>query len=166
MEQKIPNPTPSNEPPELSASKALTTIQDDVRRVKSLSLADVKEYANIMCGAGFFPKAIKNPEALMAIMLMGKEMGLPPMLSVTNLFVPEGSNRVSSDTKTMLAVIYRSGFLENIEISDNSQEVKKVEELKVSVTMKRVGFSPFNVTTTWQDAVRANLTSKDNWKTY
>ncbi|GAH38817.1 unnamed protein product, partial [marine sediment metagenome] len=92
-----------------------------------------------------------------AVMLMGREMGLPPMRSVNVLFPVHG--RVESDAKTMLSLVYQSGLLEDIAFEESDEAC--------TITVRRKGV-PSAYTTVWTaaDSKRAGLNNKPTYRKY
>lgn len=64
----------------------------------------LKEEATYALKSGLLPAAINTPEKAIAIALMGKELGLPIMASLTGLFVVNGKVQLSG--ALMLRLIY------------------------------------------------------------
>jgi hypothetical protein len=102
---------------------------------------------------------------IFAVMLKGRELNIPPMQSLTSLYVVNG--KVAMDAQTMLAVIYRSSQFEGI--------VFREEPNSFTTTMKRKGKEPVSYTFTMDDAAKMQtskqgggtmpLVDKFNWKT-
>ena len=114
---------------------------------------NVMQMAEMLLNSKMLPSSLRQPEQVAAIILRGRELGIGPMEALTSLHVIKG--RVVSSTQLMLALIYRSGFLEDIQI---------VRDDPVSVTMKRQGMTPHTVTFGSEDMERAKLQHKDNYK--
>jgi len=111
--------------------------------------------ADILLKSGFLPAQVKTPQQAVAIMLRGKELGLPPMEALANLFVVNG--KVAAQTQTMLALIYRSGQAEDIAMERGDP---------CKVTMKRKGMTPHTVTFGKKDAVQIGVINKDVYKKF
>ncbi|GAH76036.1 unnamed protein product, partial [marine sediment metagenome] len=79
-----------------------------VQPTAMVSFDEIRRQANIAIEAGFLPDTLDTPGKVIAVMLMGRELGLPPMRSVNVLFPVHG--RVESDAKTMLSLVYQSGL--------------------------------------------------------
>jgi len=87
-------------------------------------------------------------------MLKGRELNIPPWADLTSIHVIQGNPTISP--QLMLALIQRSGQLEDIKIEGDAQ--------KCAVTMKRKGQSPYTVTFSLADAGLMGLKDKQNWK--
>lgn len=127
-----------------------------VYQASMVSLQEMRVQANIMIESGFLPSGVDTPGKVLAIMLKGRELGLPPMMAVNSLYVVHGG--VGTDGKTMLAIAYRSGLLEGIKFEEDDASCK--------VTITRKGFPPY--TSTWSDAdsKQAGLSGKDSYRKY
>lgn len=110
--------------------------------------------SEMLVKTNFLPQSIKTKEQALAIILTGRELGIPAMAALNTINVIQNKPTVSP--QLMLALIERSGQLENIEIksSDNS----------VTCTMKRKNRSPHSETFGHKEASALNLISKDNYK--
>ena len=109
--------------------------------------------ARVLLKSGMLPPHIRNPEQAVAIMLRGRELGIGPMEALTSLNFIKG--KVSSSTQLMLALIYRSGQLEDIEM---------VRGDPATCVMKRKGMTPHKVTFGSEDAKRAGVAFKDTYR--
>lgn len=103
------------------------------------------------------PKVLrKRPDAALAVMVYGHELGLRPMTSLREVFIIEGTPSCSA--KLMRALIYRAGHeLHFVESSSG----RCVVEGKRSD-----GLGSARVAWDIADAQRAGLTGKDVWKKY
>lgn len=103
------------------------------------------------------PRSLRgNPEAMLAAVLMGKELGLGPMQSMNMLDVIDGKPSLSAEL--MNARIRQAGHsLTATELSD-----------KACTLLGRRGDNGDEMTYTFTDAMasRAGLTGKSNWKKY
>ncbi len=122
-----------------------------------VSFDEIRRQANIAIEAGFLPDTLDTPGKVIAVMLMGRELGLPPMRSVNVLFPVHG--RVESDAKTMLSLVYQSGLLEDITFEESDESC--------TITVKRKGV-PSAYTTVWTlvDSKRAGLHTKTSYRKY
>lgn len=119
----------------MTDEKALVPVQPDLMTL-SRTLLESK----------MLPATLTAPAQVAAIILRGKELGIGPMEALTSLNVIRG--KVASSTQLMLALIYRSGLLEDIEMVRGDPAV---------VTMKRKGMTPHTVEFGREDAKRAKL---------
>lgn len=98
----------------------------------TLSIPQMKERAELLVKSGFLPKAIKNAEQAIAIMLMGAEYGIPPMKAFQSIHIIEGKPTLSA--QLMLALCERTGELVDKQI--------KVGDHGAAVTLTRRGQTP------------------------
>lgn len=105
----------------------------------------------------FVPKALQGkPEAVLACILYGAEMGIGPMQSLNSIHVIEG--RAAMSPELMRAMVARHGHrIDVIENSNTACEMKGVRnDTGGSATVRW----------TMEDAKLAGLAGKNNWKTY
>ena len=114
----------------------------------------IREQSQMLLKSGFLPQAIKTPEQALAIILQGRELGIPTMAALGTINVIQGKPTVSP--QLMLALINRSGQLENIEITGDDNGI--------NCTMKRKGRSPHSEFFGAKEAAAMNLSGKDNYK--
>lgn len=136
---------------ETEINTALTAPEQ--RELPSIRMDDLMALSTALLKSRMLPMSIRKPEQVMAIILRGRELGIGPMEALTSLHVIKG--KVVSATQLMLALIYRSGELEDIQMERGDP---------AKVTMQRKGYSPHIVTFGKEDAKRADLLKKDNYK--
>lgn len=116
--------------------------------------AIMREQAAYLVRSGFMPKAIKTPEQALAIMLMGRELGIGPTAAINSINVIDGKPSVSA--QLALALFIRSGKCEEIDVKGDASACM--------VTLKRKSQPAHSETFTMQDAERLGLSTKDNWR--
>lgn len=114
----------------------------------------MREQAEMLVKSRFLPKDVDTPEKAIAIMLKGQELGIGPMEAFSGINVIQGKPTVSP--ALMLALINRSGQLQNISIDDNGTTC--------TVIMTRLGRKPHREDFSMQDAHTMGLGDRDNWK--
>jgi hypothetical protein len=117
----------------------------------------MKEQASIMLKSGFLPAHLKSAEQVIAVMLAGRDLKIPPSTAIRNLFVVQGKVSMSADLMLALAYSRIPGFLFSV---DESTPEKAV------VSSKRPGGKTVVTTFTIKDAAMADLTRGDNWRKY
>ena len=115
----------------------------------------MREQADVLRKSGFFPKSIKSAEQALAVMMMGRELGIGTMESVRSIYPIEGKPTASA--ALMGALILRSGASYVIDESTNERCV---------ITFKRRTGETYTHTFTIQDAQAAKLTGKGAWVGY
>lgn len=113
--------------------------------------------AQKIAGTPFVPDTLRNkPEAVLACMLVGNELGLPLMQALSKVHIVNGRPGLAAET--MRALVLAAGH--EIWIEEKSRTA-------VTVGGKRRGESrEQRVTWTIEDATSAKLASKDVWKAY
>lgn len=117
------------------------------------TVANMMQKAEVLIASGLLPAHLRKPEQVVAVMLRGRELGIGPMEALTSINVIQG--KVTSSTQLMLALIYRSGYLEDIDMQRGDPAV---------CMMKRKGMKPHTVKFGTPDARAMGLMGKDNYK--
>lgn len=132
-------------------AKALAVIPKNIGEVQSL--------AEILSKASNLPDALKGkiPDVV-AQMLAGAELGLAPMASIRGVHIVQGKPIMSADT--MVGLVMSSGLAEYFVQLESSATSVTFE------TKRRGSPHPQRCTWTMEDAKRAGLASKDNWRLY
>jgi len=117
----------------------------------------LKEQAQMLVESGFLPKHLDTGNKALAVMIAGRELGVPPMQAVRGIYVVDGKPSLSAEL--MLALAYQNlpGFKFEVVVSTT-------ELCKVRAT--RPGGEPAEIAFSIQDAARAGLTAGYNWKKY
>jgi len=116
----------------------------------------LKEQARALIKSGFFPRSVNTPEKVIAVMLAGRELGLPPMQSIRAISIVDGKPTLSAET--MLALAYQR-------VPGLKVEVKSTNEGAV-VAGSRPNGPTVTVSFSKADATAAGLLGKDNWRKY
>jgi hypothetical protein len=103
---------------------------------------------------GFIPQHLKNEGEIAAVILAGRELGLPPMTSLRSLSLIKGKVTLAADVQ--LALMVKAGAKHRW-LSDGSNGVAKLE-------LTRPGYEPHTSTFTLEDAQKAGLASQENYK--
>lgn len=112
------------------------------------------QQSQMLIKSNFLPKSIQTPEQALAIMLTGRELGIPTMAALNTINVIQQKPTISP--QLMLALIERSGQLEDIQIESHADGV--------TCTMKRRGRSAHSETFGNKEAHAAGLLGKENYK--
>lgn len=114
----------------------------------------MENHAKALVASGFLPNSVNTYQKTVAIMSLGRELGIGAWAALNGINVIQGKPTVSP--QLMLAMINRSGQLEDMEISADPDGA--------TVTMKRKGRTAHTETFTVKDAHALGLTGKDNYK--
>lgn len=112
----------------------------------------MRQQAEALVKSSFLPKDVKTPEQAMAIILMGRELGIGIMQAFNSINVIAGKPTISP--QLMLALINRTGHLEDMLISDDGQ--------CCAVTMRRKGRQPHSEAFSMKDAALMKTTEYIN----
>jgi hypothetical protein len=128
---------------------------------RSDSLADwqiLKEQAAMLLSTGFLPSAIKNAEQAIAIILKGRELGLPPMYSLSNISIING--KPCTGAEAIAALIYRDH-------GDHALIMVETTDERCVLKYKRRSWGDWQeFEFTAADAKRAGLYGKGTWTQY
>jgi len=103
---------------------------------------------------GFIPAHLRNEGEIAAVILAGRELGLPPMTSLRSLSLIKGKVTLAADVQ--LALMVRAGARIKW-LSDGANGVAQLE-------LARPGHEPYTSTYTIDDATRAGLASQENYR--
>lgn len=123
--------------------------------IKVESQLSLMQQAEILVRSGTLPPALNRVEKVAAVILRGKELGIAPMEALTSINIIQG--KVTSSTQLMLALIYRSGLLEDIEM---------IRADPAKCVMKRKGMTAHTVEFGTADAKPMGLMSKDTYRKF
>ena len=123
--------------------------------------------AVVLHKSGLLPTSIKSPEAVMAIVLIGRELNIPMMTALNNINVIAGKPTIPP--QLMLAMINRTGELEQSKLWDEGETA--------FFTLKRRGREAYTASFSMEDARQfktsegygdqkrtISLSEKHNWK--
>lgn len=108
--------------------------------------------------SGLLPDGLKSPEAVVAIILKGQELGEQPMYALSNIAIVNGKPSISAEM--MLARIYKA-------YGKRAIRVKSSDDRQCTVEYRLDGWpDTSSYTFTIEEAQRAGVTSKQVWKAY
>jgi len=114
----------------------------------------MRDQASMLVKSGFLPKSVTTPEQALAIILMGRELGIGAMVALNNINVIQGKPTIPP--QLMLALINRSGQLEDIKTETGKDGA--------TCTIKRRGQQPHTARFGPAEARSMGLDGKDNYK--
>ncbi len=105
---------------------------------------------------GFVPSDLHGkPDAVLACIMTGSEMGIGPMLALRSIHMVKGRPVLSADL--MLSQAIRSGI--------KHQWIEQTGKV-ATVRLSREGWDPHTHSYTIEEAAKAGLSRKDNWRAY
>lgn len=118
--------------------------------------AMAQQQAAMLVKTGFLPQSIKTPEQALAIMMKGRELGVPPMYALSNIVIIQG--KPTCNAELMLALVRRDHGSDAIRIAVSTNE-------KCTIQWRTWGqVSEYSFTI--QDAQKADLLTNATWKKY
>lgn len=135
-------------------STQLTRVEPLSLSLEPRNLAEAQTLARIAVESRMF--AVKSPQEALVILLTGRELGLSAMQAFRSIHVVQGRPVLAADL--MVALVRRSPDCEYWQLVDNTAERCTIR------TLRKGDPSPTTMTWTMEDAARAKLTGKDNWR--
>lgn len=122
-----------------------------------LVVRDVAKLAEFICNTEFVPGPLRGkPAAITAAMLAGREAGIPPLRALSHVHIVDGRPSLSAEQKRALALA-----------AGHEISYEEVTTERCIVKGRRRGSEAWShVTWTMDDAKRASLTGKQNWRNY
>ena len=133
--------------------------------VKSTSLAEAKEYAEIFFDSGLFQDTKALSQAIVKIQA-GSEIGLAPFESMSSLDIIQGNITLSGNIQ---AAKIKSNPKYDYKIIQSDDKICEIEFFQggESIGISRYTFEEISKITFWDKKEgRKKLTEKDNWKNY
>ena len=119
-----------------------------------MTLEGLMAQSAMLVESGLLPKDIKTPAAAAAIILTGRELGIPPMQAFRAIYIVNGKPTIS--TEHMAAMLLQAGMTYNIDQLDMDGCV---------ITFMRPGMS-YTHSFMKEDAVKASLWGTNTWAKY
>lgn len=156
----------------MSQTTAVATVNSQGSNVGMLagftSMTDMLSWGDTILESGILPSSIATPEAVCAIALYGQELGLKPMESFQNIHIIAQRPTISS---AYLGKLLKDSGVEYIctknfePITKDGKAVDYVTEIEFTHWSKLKGEAVSqSYTFKWSDAIKMELTKKDNWK--
>lgn len=118
----------------------------------------ITQMAEVLVPSGMLPAHIKTPAAAAAIILKGRELGIPPMQALSGIAVIQGKPVAGSEL--MLAILYRDH-------GDNCLWFTETSEVRCAVSYARRNWTERReYQFTIDDAKRAGLLTNQTWTKY
>lgn len=133
----------------------LATLPDT--EISPIAWQTMKEQAQVLVQSGMLPPSIKTWQAATAIMMKGKELGLPPMQAFSHINVIMGKIAISAEL--MMTLIYRAYPKAKIDF-------EKIANDGCGLVTIRPGGKPTHFKFDVSDAKAAGLLGKEMWSKY
>lgn len=115
------------------------------------------ELAKVLASGGLVGRGMK-PETIFTVILLGAELGITPLAALRNINVIDGKPALSADC--MAALCMRSAQCKYFVLVSSDDKRAIYETL-------RLGYQkPVRLEFTFEQATRAGVTGKDNWRKY
>lgn len=139
------------------ADSSTDLVRADANAAHALSLSDQWKFAETVANSSMVPKAYRgDPGGVLIAVNLGQQMGLSPAESMYRIHVIEG--KPSASAELIASNVRRAGHKIRIHATNESATVR--------ITRADEPDYPSEVTWTIEDAKRAELTGKDNWRKY
>lgn len=132
---------------------------DTTQAFEPRSISEALQLAKLLVESKLLPRGVATPQAAFAIIATGRELGMSAMQSLRSIHVIEGKPTLSAD---LVAALCKSR-------GDVCKYFMLVESTATRATYEtlRVGDpKPTTMSFTMEEAQRAGLASKQNWKNY
>lgn len=147
------NPAPN------SSTALVPATPVTITPLEPTTLEEAMKLATTFAPAQLLPTHLRNkPADVVITILFGRELGLSPMQAINHVHVIEG--KPGLDAQMAVALVKRSQVCEYFILVESSDQVATYE------TKRRGNPTPTRISFTIQDAQRAELTGKANWKRY
>lgn len=130
----------------------------DRHALEPATFQETMQVAQVIAQSGIVPSSLRKPEAIVAAVMLGRDLGLSTMQSIRGIHVIEGKPTLAADT--IVGVCKRSPLCEYFQLVDSTPEVATYE------TKRRGEPHPTKMSFTIKEAATAGLTNKNTWKSY
>ena len=111
-------------------------VADSTELLGGLALNDVFRLADALAKSRMIPKDLWGKrDDVVAVILRGRELGLPPMAALNSLFVINGKTGMASET--MLALVRKSPQCVSIEWAETNGRIATLEYMRKGMTKPR-----------------------------
>lgn len=129
-------------------------LNQSLVQAQSTDLALIKQKAQLLLESRMLPTQLDTWQKIAVVMIRGRELDVPDMVALQHIFVVKGTTNV--DGQLMLALLERSGLLEQFEIVESTND-------KCSLLVKRAGRKAMVYTCTRADAAGLKMKDDDKW---
>ncbi len=122
-------------------------------------IEEAMRLARLLVASRLLPRSVATPEAAFAIIATGRELGMTAMQSLRSIHVIEGKPTLSADLVAAL-VKSRTDVCRYFMLVASTPQVATYETQRVGDP------KPTTMSFSMEDATRAGLQGKDNWRKY
>lgn len=137
----------------------------DVKLNSFASYNELEAYAAKLIDSGFLPTSLQEPAQVIAVIEMGRELGLSPILSINSITVIKGRTTLSASlVGTLLKRHGIEWIITKDFVSDGTNKVTEYEFFWKSAVLGTPVKTLFSIT--WNQLALSGVTEKDNYKKY
>lgn len=154
----------------MSAAIQTQVVSDDIKLSGFNTVGDALSFAKLLIDSKLIPSTLKTPDAVVAVILQGRELGFGPITSVNNINNIQGKPTLG--VHAIAAKLAQAGLTYQL-IKDYEPETKTDAEGKETIVDRVTTFRFFrmwngrvienDVSYRWSEATKAGYTTKDNW---
>jgi hypothetical protein len=143
----------------LAGTGPTTVKADQTRAFEPRSIDEGYDLAKLLVASGLLGRNIVRPEQAFTIIATGRELGLTAMQSLRSIHIIEGKPTLSAD---LIAALCKS----RPDVCQYFQMVESTDKVARYETHRKGDPKPTTMSFSIEDAQRAGVTGKDNWKKY
>lgn len=119
-------------------------------------LTSAMQLADVLSRSKLMPASLRNPADILIVVMTGRELGLTTMQSVRGMHVIDG--KVGMSAELILALVKKRAECEYLRVVESTDSVCTLE------TKRKGDPEPTRMSYTIEQARRAGVTGKDNWR--
>lgn len=124
------------------------------------NLDEALKWAGVLAKSGLLPEPLRNkPDDVLVVLLKGHELGLKPMQALSSMAVVKGKAVMEAQLKVSLCLRHK-------EVCTYFRLVESTDQKATYETLRQGDPAPTTLSYTIEQAAKAALTQKDNWKGY
>lgn len=139
----------------MTTENTALTIKERPTTLHEVNLTKLMATAKTLIESGFLPQAIKTPAQAVAIIMTGRELGIPTCQALRQINIVQGKPTMAAELMLALAYTHIPGF---------KYELLETTATQCVCKFTRPGHTPLTHKFTIADAQALGLAGKDNWK--
>jgi len=153
-----PPPAPASAAPEAQTALAVQTVQAEIVPFRPENLNQAARLATSLARSAMLPTALRGkPADVLVVLITGHELGLSPMQSIRGMHVIEGKAVMAAEMMAGL-VRSRASTCKYLMLVESTDAVATYE------THRQGDPRAVQLSYTIEQAAKAGLAGKDNWK--